>query len=444
MDVGKSKSRMWMERGVLAAIALLALGIRLYYVRTAVVDHPLRGDASQYFSYAWNLLNHHTFSMAHSSAETVPPDSFRDPGYPTFLAIVGFFTGTGAALYTTVLAAQSFLSALTVWVFAVLARRWMGFGAALATGLLLTFWPSGITLSGNLLSETLLGSLLALALLAVDMALRKASPGRAAVAGLAFGLSALTNSVVLPFAPLVSIWKIWRHPAQRRFWSVFLICSLLPAAGWGIRAFSLAAGQSSGDRVAINFVQGSWPEYHPEYLRSLRNDPTAVMHMQAIDAEFQALKTDRPEGLRLIGARLSSDPGRYAAWYLSKPVELWGWQMGIAQEDIYVFPTENSPLASQGVLRITTDLCFFASPFIMLAALIGAALALVPRGTAPAGLRLAAALGLVVTAIFGILQSDARYATPFRGIELTLAVFAVTLATKRLRAIKERNLTQAA
>lgn len=442
MDVGKSKSRMWVERGVLAAIALLALGIRLYYVRTAVVDHPLRGDAVQYFSYALNLLNHHTFSMALPGAESFAPDSFRDPGYPTFLAILAFFKGSGAAFYITVLEVQCCLSAITVWTFAILARRWMGFGAAVALGCLMALWPHGITLGGYVLSETLMGCLVALALLASDNAMRTTTLARAAVAGFAFGLAALTNAVVLPFAPLAAAWMLWRDGPRRRFWATLLICALLPSFGWGIRAMSLPAGQSSGDRAAINFVQGSWPEYHPEYMKSVEGEPIAVMHMKAMDAEFQALRTNRSAGLRLIGARFRSDPMRYLDWYLSKPIELWGWNIGIGQGDIYVFPTENSPLTSQGLLGVTTGICFFLNPFVMLLALVGAVLALILRMPPAPGLRLAAALGFFVTGVFGILQSDARYATPFRGIELALAVLAVTVAAKRLRAIKERNLTQ--
>lgn len=65
-------------------ISVFALAIRLFYVLTSMVDHPFRGDAGQYFTYALNLVHRHVFSF---QAMNVPAtaDSFRDAGYPSFL-----------------------------------------------------------------------------------------------------------------------------------------------------------------------------------------------------------------------------------------------------------------------------------------------------------------------------------------------------------------------
>lgn len=440
MDEGKSRGRMRAELGVLFTLAVVALIIRLYYVRTAFVDHPVRGDAVQYFAYALNLINHHTFSLAMPDAANHAPDSFRDPGYSTLLALIGLAQGTGQAFYLTLLDVQSLLGALTVLIYAILVRRWLGFGWAVGTAVLMALWPHGIAMGGYILSETLFGFLVGLALLAVDNAMRSGRAWQAGAAGLAFAGAALTNAVVLPFAPLVGVYMLWRDAPRRRFWCTFLICALLPALAWGIRAVALPAGQSSGDRATINLVQGSWPEYHPEYIRSFQGDPKAVRDMAAIDAEFQLLKTNRTQGVRAMASRMGADPLRYIGWYFSKPVELWGWNIGIGQGDIYVFPTGNSPLTAGSFLRATTGLCFFVNPFIMILAAVGAVLALYRRDKMPAGLTLAARLGLFVTGVFAVLQSDARYATPFRGIEMALAMVTLAAAAGHVRAIRARNI----
>src|SRR3954464_138262 len=111
-----------MAVSVVVAVALL---LRWYYVVTALVDNPIRGDAAQYYSYAWNLLNHHVFSMAKPGAELVVPDSYRAPGYPLLLAgwmalVDDFDLWVGAVVLT-----QCILGALTAGMTMLLARFWL-------------------------------------------------------------------------------------------------------------------------------------------------------------------------------------------------------------------------------------------------------------------------------------------------------------------------------
>lgn len=434
MATDPERRRRLLQHTVLAVIALAALLLRLHYAHTAVVIQPIRGDAVQYYAYAWNLIHHHVFSGALPHAATVVPDSFRDPGYPTFLALIA---GTGDmehGFVQHVLEAQSVLSAATVWVFAVLARRWAGFGVACATGLLLGLWPHTITLAGYVLSETLTGVLVAVALLLLDQMLRNGKSWAALAAGLTFALAALTNAVLAPFAPLLAAWRCWRDRDHRRLWAMLLVASLLPLAAWTLRGVALPGGQeSSGDRARMNLVQGSWPEYHAAYAASFAHDAHAEAIMKAIGDDYDALRTSTSGGLARIGKRLAGEPLRYTGWYLSKPLELWGWNIGIGEGDIYVYETFRSPLSMNPALRGVTGVLFFLSPFVMLFAAIGVVLVFIPSVRAAPGLHASAMLGLWVTLVYGVLQSDARYATPFRGIEILLAVFTVHMAVVVLR-----------
>ncbi|NID05207.1 hypothetical protein HBF26_09940 [Luteibacter jiangsuensis] len=405
------------QHAVLMAVVIVALAIRLYYVQTAVVDHPLRGDAGQYFTYARNIVHQQVFSIVSPEEGAPIADNFRDPGYPTFLAGIVALCGDGEAFYTTALDVQAILSAFTVALYALLARRWLGFRSAVVTSLGLTFWPLSITLAGFLLSETLVGFFLAVALWSLQLGLERGTRTGMLISGAAFAAAGLTNAVLAPAAPLLAAVMAWRDKARRTLWICLLIAATLPCAAWILRGTQLPPGLSSSSRIAMNFVQGSWPEYHSAWIASIYRNPNAQATLGLIDGEIRLVHEDRRAGLRAIAERMAREPMRYLAWYASKPAELWGWSIGIGQGDIYVYPTYRSPLSGTGVLRWITDLLYFANPFLMLLAFAGAVITLATWKRREPVLALAMLLAVYATAVFTVLQADARYAAPYRGSE---------------------------
>lgn len=405
----------------LGAVALIALWVRLYYVHTAVVDHPLRGDTRQYFAYALNLVDHHVFSSVAPGQGIPLPDTFRDPGYPAFLALLVMLFGREQGFYGATLDVQAVLSAATVVIYMVLARRWMGVRAALVVGLGMAFWPHAITLAGVVLSETLMGFLVASGLLLLELALARPSTSGAIEAGGLFALAALTNATLAPAVPLFALIAAWRDASRRRFWTTLLLAAMLPLGAWALRGAGLPADQSAGNRVAMNFVQGSWPEYHRAWIAAINGDNAATETMARIDGEYSLLQANRADGMRVIRERLAANPARYVAWYASKPAELWGWSIGIGDGDIYVFPTIHSPLSSAGLLKASTDLLFLIHPLLLILAIGGLAATLLTPHRHPA-LLAAAIIAMTITAICTVLQADARYSTPYRGIEWVLIV----------------------
>lgn len=409
---------------MLTLVAAIAIGVRLYYVHTAVVDHPLRGDTLQYFAYALNLVDHHVFSLAPPDKPPLP-DGFRDPGYPAFLAFLVTIFGREQVFYVAALQAQAVLSGLTVAIYALLARQWLGPRTAVAVGLGLAFWPHTITLAGYLLSETLMGFLFATGLWLTNFAAQRKHWALFVIAGACLGMAALTNATFAPIPLVFGVIAFWKNASERTLWAVFLAAFLLPVGTWACRGIALPAGQSAGDRIVMNLVQGSWPEYHDAWRNSLLGDPESAAVMGKMDGEYAAFQRSRLEGMSIMTSRLASQPLRYIAWYLSKPAELWGWQIGIGMGDIYVFPTYYSPLSGTGLLRITTDALFFTSPIILLLAAVGTVVLAVGSRRLPAALSLAVATAILVTLTFAALQCDARYSTPYRGLEWLLAAVAV-------------------
>jgi 4-amino-4-deoxy-L-arabinose transferase-like glycosyltransferase len=445
-DMAKVPRPVFGQMAVIGAIAILALVIRIFYVHTAVVDHPLRGDAIQYFAYALNLVDHGVFSLVPPDGVAVP-DGFRDPGYPTFLALLIACFGREQAFYITVLNVQCVLSAITVGIYMCMARRWFGMAGAIGIGLGLAFWPHLVTLPGYVLSETLLGFLLAAGLGAIHVALRRNSRSWALGAGIAFAAAALTSAVLAPLVPAFAGIAAWRDSARRTLWLTVLLAATLPCAAWMIRGAMLPASLTASHRIAMNFAQGSWPEYHPAWRRTVAmgiDDPASKRDLAAIDEDVARLTAEPSVGLATIFSRMLDRPAHYAGWYLSKPIELWGWEIGIGAGDVYPFPTFNSPLSGHGPLRVTTDLMFVLTPLLTLLAAIGTVATLVGTRRNEPALLLAAVCVVFVTGVFAILQSDARYAAPYRGMEFLMVMAGVSLAGHALRRGRSARVSRAA
>jgi 4-amino-4-deoxy-L-arabinose transferase-like glycosyltransferase len=413
----------------LALIGVLALALRLYYVETAVVDKPLRGDATQYFTYAWNVVHHGIFSKAALNDAIVPAaDNYRDPGYPLLLAICLKVTSSMSAWYRLVLWIQALLGSMTIMLLICAGRRWIPDRWAIGAGMLMAAWPHSVTLTGYLLSETTFGFLCALAIFCFVRATRKNRVSWSVAAGLVFGAASLTNAILLPFGPLLAGLMAWRSGARRGVLAALAVSATALPLAWGLRNMQLPPGDSSRGRAIVNLVQGSWPEYHSIWFAMSNGDAQARETMGTLEHEFDVMQADPTAGLRLVSDRMRIDPMRYVRWYLSKPALLWGWSIRIGEGDIYVFPTFASPFSNQPVLRAWTAVCRAINPLLMLLAL-GGCITQLGRNEAASGVGLVlAAIAVYVTLVYSLLQSEPRYSVPFRGLEILLSTsFAWTL-----------------
>ena len=62
--------------------------------------------------------------------------------------------------------------------------------------------------------------------------------------------------------------------------------------------------------------------------------------------------------MKAILQRVGEHPLRSVVWYLfEKPFLLWDWSIRIGQGDIYVYPTANTPLQTNVLLRIWLSVC---------------------------------------------------------------------------------------
>ena len=441
-----TSAQRWFWPAALTVLTLFALAMRWYYVSTAVVLNPVRGDATQYYSYAWNLLHHGVFSKDVPGAASITPDNYRDPGYPLFLALLMKALGAGSNWYAAVLLCQALLGAVTVTLATQLGRYWLSAGWAIAAGVLMAVWPHSITINGYLLTETLFSFLCVLGLLLWARSCARKTAWVALIAGLVLGAGALTNAILLPFGILLAAFFAWRKLASRRICLALAAGALLFPAAWAIRNAQLVTPQadsSSTDRALQNLVQGTWPDYHSAWRNSVLGDAStqnkALITLHSIDAEYNALRASPVAGAKAILRRLNEQPLHYVVWYLlQKPRELWGWNIRIGQGDIYVYPTRNSPFQINRlwiVLEVAARAC---NPILMLLALASLLAAWSGRrrqrqpDTYDHQAPLIAAMLLLafVTLLYTALQAEPRYSIPFRPFEMLLAM--TTLAETSL------------
>lgn len=437
-ELPKARGRSLTALVWLTVVAALLLRVG-YAVGSQVVDE-IAGDINEYVHYAQNILLHGVYSSTPPASGAVPvPDTFRPPGYPLFLASA--MASAGSSWIAVAKAMQIALSTATVLLTILIAREWMRPVFAVAAGALIAIWPHLVVFASTLLSETLFGFALALAVWLAVVAERTRRRTVAACAGLAFGAACLVNTVValLPVALLLLLACRKQGRTAGPFLAGFLA---LPLVWFALAPPSAtAAAPSSFDRLAMNFVQGSWPQYHAAW-RTRHNNEISRDILSAINAEVDLMAASPADGFTAVGQRVAADPRSYTTWYLlEKPYALWGWSIQVGWRDIYFLQTLRSPYERQPIPMASMALVKKLNPLVFAAAIISIGLCLIQVRrcrTLPFALLTCAACFLYFTSLHAVLQAEPRYGIPYRAFEILLAVSLAAaiqdwLRRKRLR-----------
>ena len=430
---------------MLGLLALLAFAVREHFVLATIVDVPIRGDIREYVAYAWNLVEYGVFGGAMPPNLPVP-DDYRAPGYPWLIALGMRLWPQNpdwvelGAWYPFVVQVQVALGTATAVLVALLARHWLSATWSIAAGLLLALWPHHVAATNALLSEVVFGFLLVAALYAFARACATRKSGWWAAAGALFGYAYLVNPLVVFFPPCLAVlawWHGFRKPAV-----LLLALFLMPVIGMGLRNATIDGGQDrgSGYRAALNFVQGSWPDYHPAAVRVRSGDPRAVAVINEINAETTELRKDTGVGLQRIAERMVVDPAGYARWYAGKPWLLWGWSIRLGAGGIYFHDVRNSPFERNLVLRAIATTYRAVNPLLTTITLACGLVLLATALRRPARLPAIAtgSLAIYLTLVHVVLQAEPRYSTAYRGLEAVLVATALAWGWQWLRARGDR------
>lgn len=196
------------------ALIISALAVRLVSIwRGGWVAR----DSSSYLALAKNLVFHHAFSL-NQGTEALLPSAQRPPLYPSLIAALWW--GETAPV-TAVLLLQAVLGAATVALVYLIARERFSRTTAMLAGIGMVFARSSCLYTAMILTETLFTFLLTLGIFLWGRQ-------RSVLAGIVFGLAALTRTTIVPFflvlflLPLLPLW--------RRQWRIYITIGIIAVA----------------------------------------------------------------------------------------------------------------------------------------------------------------------------------------------------------------------
>jgi 4-amino-4-deoxy-L-arabinose transferase-like glycosyltransferase len=213
----------------LGAIAAGGLALRLLYVLVLTPHLRGLGDATYYHQLANVLADGRGFvDPGNGTATALHP--------PLFPLVLAPFAKLGAGGYLAQRVVVSALGACTIAVAGLVARRLAGERAGLIAAGLAALSPVLVSADGAVMSETLLGLLVALCALAAYRLLERPSPARAALLGAGIGLAALTRGEALLLLPLLALPVALRLPERSAaaLGAAVLAC-LVVLAPWTVR-----------------------------------------------------------------------------------------------------------------------------------------------------------------------------------------------------------------
>lgn len=210
-----------LRTGVVAAILIVALALRIGEVQRTETSYRPINDAGSYLTLASEIAHTGDYSLSHrpgsGAGGTRGPSAYFAPGYPYFLALVDLIDGhavrrDGAVHPARI--AQAVLGTITVALVGLVGFELFGLTAGLIALVLAAIYPVGIGLAGVLVAENLLTPLVLGAVYAGVRVRRAGRPRTAyawvAGAGVLTGLATLTheNALLIALPLLVAVWRV--------------------------------------------------------------------------------------------------------------------------------------------------------------------------------------------------------------------------------------------
>lgn len=217
-----------MSRGrLLLALGALGLMLRVGYASRVYfggISHP---EMDGYETIARELVAHGRYDF-----DPGVPTAAREPAYTLLIALL--YTVAGPHPYAIFLA-QAVLGLLTCVLIRSTARRIFGETAGDVAFVIALFYPYFIFYTGYTYRETFLCLAVSAALFLSGRLVESPRAGRAALAGSAVGLCAVTLSTWMPVCVVICGWAAWNLRRARKVLAVFLLAAALLPAAWLLR-----------------------------------------------------------------------------------------------------------------------------------------------------------------------------------------------------------------
>ncbi len=365
LSAGEKSSKNIVHRSLLLGLAVIMLlggYLRVEAAMKTVVPYPIRADALNYFSYAYNLRHHGVYSRTPTFGNAAPdvapqPDALVTPGYPAMLLPFADAAPTGKMIMNIVLL-QALLGSLMIPLVFGISRKFLPGAWPLLPAFLTAISPQLINAGVYVLSETLFSFLLlgAIACMVAQFARpdKKLLP---VLGGLLVGFAALTRPTLQYFLPMlfVLVLPLLRRRDAYRQGTWMTIGFLLVMTPWIARNL-MTLGVASDPTLTIRtLVHGHYP------WMMFDGRPETLGYPYRFDPHIAELTVSVGAAIEGIWTRFLANPIEYATWYLfGKPVAFFSWGDAAANGGIFTYPAAYSPYfdvpvfkASLVLMRIT-------------------------------------------------------------------------------------------
>lgn len=255
----------------LVAVIVVGVVIRVVWCLWAVRPHIGVHDPSYYDTYARRLAGGFGYTTEPRPNRTSQPTAYYPFGYPAALSVAYWVTGhtVGDTDMHRAWAAAMFnlvLSAVTLTLVGLFARRLAGRWVAVAATAVIAFFPNLIFHTSVMLTETLFNAVLVafLTVLLWRPIGERMSTRRAVGAGLLLGGAVMVRPVALMLLGLVAI-AFWRrrrnHIRALRTFGLVVVTMLVPIVPWVVRNAvvmdHVALATNTGDNLCIGNHPGA-------------------------------------------------------------------------------------------------------------------------------------------------------------------------------------------
>ena len=429
---------------------LLGAWMRAEVTIKTKVDTPIRADARDYFSYAYNLNHHGIYSrdsrtIQGNSNITPPPDSLRSPGYPLFLTPFATRTPTDKTILHITLA-QALLGILVILLTYITSKQLIGNIWALLPTFLVAISPQLINSGVYILSESLFTFLMAAAIACLTVQFKHAkTQWLTLLGGILLGAAAITRptlNYIVPFL-FMGLLPILAKGTRVKWSSTIMIGFIAPTLPWMLRNwFTLGGGDPT---LAINsLVHGHYPWAMFEW------NPMSIGYPYRFDPEIERLSSSIGSALSGIFERVMSDPMLYIHWYfLGKPQMFFSWADVASAREFFTYPTPVSPYHNATPFVLSKAFMWATHSFLVVAAAITAFVTIFRwKKSTDRESYLSIRLLTVFFIYFVLLHIAgfpiARYSTPLLPVVYMLATFGAVQVLNQLTALRSSALTASA
>jgi 4-amino-4-deoxy-L-arabinose transferase-like glycosyltransferase len=289
----------------LAAIAAVALGIRLVYALAIAPSQLQPGDSIVYHELAKSIAGGHGYNLE-ALLHRDSPTASHPPLYPLYLAA---FDKLGLSSYDAQRAISCLLGTAAVVLIGLVGRRLAGARAGLIAAGLAAVYPQLFMVDGTLVAESMFAPLVVLALLLGYLLLDRPTPLTAAALGAVIGLATLTRSDGVMLLLLLALPLILLLPSRRlALGGVILVAAAIVVSPWLIR------NQVQFDRFPLLSTNGALTQLSTNCPEAYYGDRTGfVVHQCALRSDCLKLKDELPQSDCLL-----REARRYARDHLGR------------------------------------------------------------------------------------------------------------------------------